>query len=152
MLMRPAAIAFLALSLPATAASHYPAVFAPQIDQAAASCAANGGGEFDLDPHAITLDNDLGGGFTADTLSAAGFACSTAASLYCGTGGCDLYIAVDDKVHTFFAQGWQFVDHGTGRVLLLDLHGSRCGVSGSLPCVQALIWNDGGFLTPESPE
>ena len=38
-------------------------------------------------------------------------------------------------------QGWDVVTFGRNRVLLMDVHGSRCGGINPTPCVEALAWD-----------
>jgi hypothetical protein len=69
------------------------------------------------------------------------FACSSAASLYCGTGGCESHFLVGDTVTSLLNQGWDVVTFGRNRVLLMDVHGSRCDDINPTPCVEALTWD-----------
>jgi hypothetical protein len=47
-----------------------------------------------------------------------------------------------------FAQHWTVADFGGGPVLLLQLHGTYCGGDRTTLCVEALVWHEGGFVTP----
>lgn len=45
------------------------------------------------------------------------------------------------------ARGWQMIDLRGLPILLLARHGSYCDGAGYMPCVEALTWTDGMFLT-----
>ena len=86
----------------------------------------------------VDLDGDLSPDWV---LNEASFACSSAVSLYCGTGGCMSHFLVDDVLGSVLNQGWGVVDLGPYRVLLTDVHGSQCGGINPTPCVTASIWD-----------
>jgi hypothetical protein len=118
------------------------------IAEARATCAAFGDGAFSHDPAAVSRP-DLNGDGTLDILvDAAHLHCSKAAGLYCGTAGCRMLAVVDGVSAGLFARGWKLVELGATSVLLLDYHGSLCGGTGVTPCVEALVWHDGGFVQP----
>ena len=98
-------------------------------------------GEFNLEWGAVDrvdLDGDL---YNDWVLNESGFACSTAASLFCGTGGCMSHFLVEDELHSLLNQGWDIVDLGPHRVLLADVHGSQCGGINPTPCATASTWD-----------
>ena len=66
--------------------------------------------------------------------------CSTAASLFCGTGGCTTTFKVGDSVMTLLNKGWDLALMNTGPVLLAQIHGSDCGGTNLNRCVVALTW------------
>jgi hypothetical protein len=71
------------------------------------------------------------------------FTCSTAASLYCGTGGCMLHLIVDKKDYKHLTKEWTIADLGTTKVLILGVHWSECSYKS--PCVKAVVWRAGKF-------
>ncbi|MEM8555489.1 MAG: hypothetical protein AAGF71_11785 [Pseudomonadota bacterium] len=79
--------------------------------------------------------------------------CSTLPSLFCGTGGCSLHLVAGDHQSQHLSKGWQFVEMGPLSVILLQIHGSECGGTNLIPCVEALAWDDttGTFTTLRPP-
>ncbi|CUK16805.1 hypothetical protein RUE5091_04043 [Ruegeria denitrificans] len=68
--------------------SQLPTGLRTKIDLATQACASFNDGQFDLDWGAVERV-DLDGDLQRDwVLNESGFACSSTASLYCGTGGC----------------------------------------------------------------
>ena len=55
------------------------------------------------------------------------FSCSSAASMYCGTGGCMLRAIVGDQTFSWLAKGWTMVDWAGDRILLMQIYGANCG-------------------------
>ncbi len=74
------------------------------------------------------------------------FNCSSAASLWGGTGGQTLSLLAGGIRQDWLVLGWQVAQFGQP-VLLVQLHGSECGGSGSQPCVEALVWGGESFLS-----
>ena len=112
-----------------------------KVETAAKACAGFDNGEFSLEwgsVERVDLDGDL---YRDWVLNEYGFACSTAVSLYCGTGGCMSHFSVNDEVHSLLNRGWDVVDLGSNRVLLADVHGSQCGGINPTPCVTASVWD-----------
>jgi len=103
-------------------------------------------GRFSMQPSAV-LRHDLNGdGKPDEIVDTAKFSCSTAASLWGGSGGTYLYAVVDGKSSEFLAYGWRLIDVGKQKVLLLSVHHSECG-SGTGSCFRAYVWAEGGFRT-----
>lgn len=112
-----------------------------KVELARQACAAFERGRFQLDWGAVSkvdLDSDS---HTDWVLNEAGFSCSSAASLYCGTGGCVSHFLIGSTLTSLRNRGWSVVTFGPRRVLLTDVHGSRCGGINSTPCVLALVWD-----------
>lgn len=131
-----------ALPMPAIASdiSDLPTPFHEKVEQAQQACFEFENGQFTLEWGAI-VRVDLDGDLTPDwVLNEAFFACSSAASLYCGTGGCMSHFLVGDVLASVLNQGWDVVDLGPHRVLLTDVHGSQCGGINPTPCVTASTW------------
>ena len=135
------ALACLPSALQAAELSGLPAPLVAKVTAARAACADFNGGEFALEWGAV-VRTDLDGDLQPDwVLNERGFACSSAASLYCGTGGCESHFLVGDTVTTLLNRGWDIVTFGRDRVLLTDVHGSRCGGINPTPCVESLVWD-----------
>lgn len=112
-----------------------------KVDLAKKACEELDNGEFYLEWGAVEkvdLDGDL---YSDWVLNEFGFTCSTAASLYCGTGGCTSHFLVIDEVHSLLNKGWDVVTFGAERVLLTQVHGSQCGGINPTPCVTASVWD-----------
>ncbi|WP_181892906.1 hypothetical protein [Falsiruegeria mediterranea] len=112
-----------------------------KVELAKKACEEFDNGQFDLEWGAVErvdLDGDL---YSDWILNEFGFACSTAASLYCGTGGCLSHFLVSDEVHSVLNKGWDIVTFGAEIVLLSKVHGSQCGGINPTPCVTASVWD-----------
>lgn len=134
---------WLALITPASSAdvSDLPAPLLEKVESARQACAEFDNGAFNLEWEAVDrvdLDGDL---YPDWVLNERGFSCSTAASLYCGTGGCMSHFLVEDVLHSLLNQGWGLADLGPNKVLLADVHGSQCGGINPTPCVTASTWD-----------
>lgn len=129
-------------SLPASASDlQLPALLQEKVDAASEACASFEDGEFALDWSAVSRV-DLDGDLEPDwVLNEAGFACSSAASLYCGTGGCMTHFLAGDVVASLQNRGWEMTTFGPNRVLLADVHGSQCDGINPTPCVIAAVWD-----------
>ena len=121
--------------------SDLPEQLQKKVETARQACAEFDNGTFYLEWEAVDrvdLDGDL---YLDWVLNERGFSCSTAASLYCGTGGCMSHFLVEDVLHSLFNQGWGLADLGPNKVLLADVHGSQCGGISPTPCVTASTWD-----------
>ena len=56
-------------------------------------------------------------------LDESAYACSTAVSLFCSTGGCMSHFLVGGVVTSIRNQGWTVLTFGRTRVLLTRVHG-----------------------------
>ena len=112
-----------------------------KVEAAQRACSDFENGQFAMEfgaVHRVDLDGDLRPDWA---LNEAGFACSTAASLYCGTGGCMSHFLVGDTVSSLQNQGWEMTNFGRHRVLLADVHGSQCDGINPTPCIVAAVWD-----------
>lgn len=132
----------LALLWPAAlCAEELPQAVQGAIDDARADCESFEAGDFSFEPEAIikTPLTQTADGWLVDETH---MRCSSAASMYCGTGGCGLFLIVGDHITERLAKAWSIVDFYDRPVVLLDVHGSLCGGINPTPCVEALIWDD----------
>ena len=125
------------------------------LDRPAADCRAFENGAFDQGN--AVQEIELGSQFgtvSAELVDESEFACSSAASLYCGTGGCMLNLVVEGSVLAWQATGWRILDWGPDRILLIGRDGGWCGGAGAEVCYEALVWSNGRILTvgPEAME
>jgi hypothetical protein len=136
-----AALATLPLAANALDLTGLPPALAEKVTAARQACADNGNGEFTLEWGAVTR-TDLDGDLSPDwVLDESAYACSTAVSLFCSTGGCMSHFLVGDVVMSFRNQGWTLLTFGRNRVLLTDVHGSDCGGNSPTPCFVARAWD-----------
>jgi hypothetical protein len=105
-------------------------------------------GVFVRAPSAIQSYDFNGDGRPDELIDASQFACSTAASLWGGSGGTMLWAVIDGKVFEFLAHGWRVVEMGRQIVLLLAVHHSQCG-DGFGTCYRAHAWAETGFRTTQ---
>jgi len=134
-------LAILPLAANAGELARLPQPLAEKVEVARQACKDNQNGEFALEWGAVTR-TDLDGDLNVDwVLNEALFACSSAASLYCGTGGCVSHFLVGNSISSLLNQGWEVISLGHRRVLLADVHGSQCGDINPTPCVTASIWD-----------
>ncbi|MGD9095721.1 MAG: hypothetical protein PVJ58_07410 [Chromatiales bacterium] len=129
----------------ATAAEYSPAV-AEILRKAESQCAGFEGGQFHMEESAVSAHDFTGDGLPEEVVDASQFACSTAASMWGGTGGTLLWVVVDGKPYEFLTHRWRVVDMDGQNVLLLAVHSSQCGDTIG-PCYRALVWSDGEFRT-----
>jgi hypothetical protein len=140
-------ILYWVIALPAFAADPSPA--ADKILQSAArDCSNFEKGVFARAPSAIQRYDFNGDGRLDELIDASQFACSTAVSLWGGSGGTQLWAVVDGKVFEFLAHGWRVVEMGRQKVLLLAVHHSQCG-DGFGACYRAHVWDGIGFRTAQ---
>ena len=121
--------------------SGLPTQLLERVEAAQRACSDMENGQFALELgalHRVDLDGDIERDWVLDE---AGFACSAAVSLYCGTGGCMSHFLIGDRMFSLLNQGWDMANIGPFRVLLADLHGSQCGGINPTPCVVASVWD-----------
>lgn len=112
-----------------------------KVEAAWQACSDFKNGQFALQlgaAHRVDLDGDIQRDWVLDE---AGFACSTAASLYCGTGGCMSHFLVEEHLFSLLNQGLDMANIGPFRVLLADMHGSQCDGINPTPSVVASVWD-----------
>jgi hypothetical protein len=143
--MKTLAATIVAIVLPLVAIAEdlagLPAPLTEKVTMARQACANFRNGEFALEWGAVTR-TDLDGDLYPDwVLDESAYACSTAVSLFCSTGGCMSHFLVGDAVTSFRNQGWTALTFGRNRVLLTREHGPNCGGNSSAPCFVAHAWD-----------
>ncbi len=112
------------------------------IQNAKNECTNFSNGKFDITERAITLYDFTGDGKLEKIVDSSQFSCSTAASLWSGSGGTILWVIIDGKTYEFLAHKWRVIDMDHQKVLLLAVHSSECSDKIG-PCYRALVWSDG---------
>ena len=136
-------IALIVTFIPCIASANERLPLATEIVQnAQRDCNEFENGTFHSTEKTITLHDLTGDGRPDEIIDASQFSCSTALTMWGGTGGTYLWVVVDDKAYDFLAHRWQVVDVNGQKVLLLAVHSSQCSdVVG--PCYRAFVWQDG---------
>ena len=116
------------------------------VQDARSECASFEGGAFDSTEQTILLKDLTGDGRPEEIVDASQFSCSTAASMWGGTGGTQLWVVVDGEKFEFLAHQWQVVEMKGKNILLLAVHSSQCSDTIG-PCYRALVWDEGEFRT-----
>jgi hypothetical protein len=114
------------------------------IDTASKACALEKG-QFNAAQDATTKVDLNADGKEDEIIDEGKFSCSTASSLYCGTGGCMLHLVVDNRDHQFLSQTWKLAELGDAKVVITAVHWSQCRYKS--PCINAVVWRDGKFRT-----
>jgi hypothetical protein len=131
----------------------FPAVADPVADilaSAAADCASFENGTLDAADAAVPTDLD--GMEPMDTIvDMSRVTCSSAASMYCGSGGCSVHAVVGEASWEFQAEDWRMIDWDGRPILLIARDGGWCGGVGSQVCFEAVSWSDGAMLTVMPP-
>lgn len=119
---------------------------------AARTCAGIDGGEMTAPEGAVTSVDLSGDGAADAVVDESRLTCSTAASAFCGSGGCMVHAVVGNKVTSWLATGWRIIDWNQDRILLIGRDGGDCGGIGAERCYEAAVWSDGRFLTVAPPD
>ena len=112
------------------------------IQKAKNECDELDDGKFNATEQAITLHDFTGDGRPEEVVDASQFSCSTAVSMWGGSGGTYLWVIVDGKTYEFLAHKWRVVDVDGQKVLLLAVHSSECSDTIG-PCYRSLVWGNG---------
>lgn len=121
------------------------------IEAARQACAGYPRGQFAAGGDAITAIDLTGDGVPEEIIDESTFRCSSAASLYCGTGGCMVRIIADGETVERLAKAWRIVEWGESLIVLFALHGTACGSSGVDPCYEAIVWAGDHFRSVRPP-
>ena len=135
------ATAFMLMVSPASASEAASTI----VDQARRDCKSFENGVLDTTEQTISLVDLTGDGRPEDIVDASQFSCSTAASLFCGTGGCLITVIVNATPFEFLAKGWKVIQWDNQPILLLAVHGSECGGTNLRRCYKAVVWSEDGF-------
>ena len=140
--MRHSLTAAFVCLLPAAAFADANAILA----DAAKACAEQDNGVFASEGAVRQID--MTGDGTEDTLvDEALFTCTTAASLYAGSGGSMIHVFVNGAQSSFLVQGYETVRWGDNLIVLLALGGTDCNTINANPCFEALTWVEDRFVT-----
>lgn len=116
------------------------------LSEAEADCAGFENGRFDAGDAVTEADLD-GDGMNDRLVDTARFTCTSAASLYCGSGGCSLIAVVGSESWDFQVEGWRLDEWNSIPILVLARDGGWCGASGAETCFEAIRWSQGRMLT-----
>jgi hypothetical protein len=145
--MRHLVFAFLLLAAPTAVASPVDDV----LEEARENCARFEDGTFE--PRDAVQPVDLtGDGVPEMVVDESRFSCSSAASMYCGTGGCMVRAIVGDQTFSWLAKGWTVVDWAGDQILLMQIHGANCGGTNLRRCYEAVVWTDDHFASVRPTE
>ena len=120
----------------------YPAGVQKVLQQARDECKAEGGGEVQFAANTVRALDLTGAGridYIVDLLDAA---CRDREAVYCGTGGCDLYILVtrpDGGTRLVFGQyvrQYEVLPGNGARTIRFAMHGGYCGGHGNPSCIK----------------
>ncbi|MEO1676786.1 MAG: hypothetical protein AAFU80_01350 [Pseudomonadota bacterium] len=145
--MRTLALLLSLIAIPVVAQE---AAVAEILARAEAECASFENGEFDAGDAVAEIDLD-GDGANDRLVDESRFSCSSAASLFCGSGGCMLHAVVGEEVASFQATGWRVIDWDGMPILLIGRDGGWCGGAGAQVCFEAVNWSMGDMLTVMPP-
>lgn len=112
------------------------------VRKAKEECAALDNGQFHATEQAVSRLDLTGDGQPEEFIDASQFSCSTAASMWGGSGGTFLWVIVAGEAYEFLAHRWTVVDMAGQNVLLLAVHSSQCGDDIG-PCYRAHVWDEG---------
>ena len=143
------AVSVISMSLPGTGFAAGDAVAAYKADLVE-TCRGIDGGKLTFQPGFETR-RDVTGDRKADViLDNSKAACSSAASTFCGSGGCEIAVFVTSKrgfrnAFQPLTQDWQIVSLRGKPAIHLFLHGTACGRSGAEACEKWYAWKNGAF-------
>lgn len=113
-------------------------------------CASFEDGSFDAGDAVRRIDLD-GDGVADTVIDGSRFSCSSAASMYCGSGGCMVHAVIGDESWSFQAEGWRMIDWDNRPILLIARDGGWCGGAGAQICYEAVVWSHGEKLSVMPP-
>ena len=124
------------------------------IDEVAAIDANAPKPELIIEHGAITwTDLDGDGGVNDTVIDFNMILCSGSFGLWHNTGGSILYFVLNGEiVQDWTGANWRVTEFQGGPLILIARHGTWCGSFGARPCVQAIIADEGEFLTVLVPE
>ncbi|MGR3662497.1 MAG: META domain-containing protein [Paracoccaceae bacterium] len=107
-------------------------------------CKSFENGVLSFNPDLAVSEVDVtGNGEMDEIVDSSAFSCSSAASLFCGTGGCSLNVIAEGVTFDFLAKAWS-VRAGTDKPeLAIEIHWSECDYTSF--CFEKFIWNGASF-------
>jgi hypothetical protein len=125
-------------------AANYPSELRKSFDAAAKDCHDADEGKVTFAPDTVRTVDLTGDGRQDFIVSLENAKCSTAASIFCGTGGCplEIYVGLPDgsyrSVFSSQVRGYKILPaQGKGpRTIKFDMHGGFCGTYGAAECVK----------------
>ena len=117
------------------------------IQQARQDCQSFENGTLKLGENVVSRVDITGDGQLDEVVDFGKLSCSTAASLFCGTGGCSLSVITAGKATEFLAKAWNVFVWDNQPILMLVVHGSECGGINLRRCYRATVWTEKGFST-----
>ncbi|MEM9098629.1 MAG: hypothetical protein AAGC79_08890 [Pseudomonadota bacterium] len=141
------AVAFVLTSIVSPIQAQEPEPTLKILRQLRAECAGWANGVLEMKPGSLTQVELTGDDAPEEIIDSSRFQCSSAASLYCGTGGCSIWVIAEGKATSLLVKDWQVVDHFGTPVLLSRIHGSECGGDNTRLCMRAYVWSDGALQT-----
>lgn len=115
------------------------------IEEAREICRSFDNGVLETGSGAISRVDLTGNGKPDEIVDHGEFSCSTAASLFCGTGGCSMTAIADGQPFEFLTKAWKVAVWDGQPILLLVVHGSECGGDNLRRCYRAEVWSENGF-------
>ena len=119
-------IVFAIMFLPSMTLANEASSAAKIVQNAKQECNGIDNGEFHSTEKAITSYDITGDGQMEAVVDAAQFSCSTALTLWGGSGGTYLWVVAPDKTYEFLAHRWRMIDFDGQSVLLLAVHSAQC--------------------------
>lgn len=130
------------------------------IAAARADCQGFENGVLTVESDALSLVDLDGDGIEDALLDSSKFICSSALSMYCGTGGCNLTAYVAGQAVDFLSKGWSVAANADGKPeLSIGVHWSECDYQAG--CTESFVWDGVAFVstginaipyTAETPE
>ena len=117
------------------------------VEKARAECNSFDGGDLQVDPHEAVSSVDVtGDGTPEDIVDAGHFVCSSARSLFCGTGGCSVTVLVGDQPFDFLAKDWRVGQSEDGSpAFKTAVHWSMCDYNRD--CWETFKWDGHSFVS-----
>ena len=115
--------------------------------EAAAECTAFDGGVMTVHDGAVNAVELTGDAAAETIIDRSAIECSTAASLWGGTGGSMISVLANGTRRDWLTLGWKVVQMDMDPVLLVAVHGIECNGTGSDPCYEAVAWGEAGFMS-----
>ncbi len=114
------------------------------LNEARAECKSFENGDLTIDMDRAVVSVDVTGNGEADeVVDSTAFASSSAASLFCGTGGCGLDVIAEGTAFSFLAKGWSVRAGESAPFLEIGVHWSECDYTSF--CFEKFVWTGAAF-------